>query len=124
MTVALSPQLFDTHVLLGGDSVVAMVGVVFVGTQPLGRLSAASVVLSVPLPGVPSDHVALQCTLMVELGVSAASCAAVRVWVNVWCAALGGVEFVVGDAAMDRAVVLRMPWVVEKVPVSVWFQSL
>ena len=59
---------------------------------------------------------------MVEVGVRAASCAALSVCVNVWDKAAGGVAFGVGDAAMERAAVLSVPWDVEKVPVSDWFQ--
>lgn len=79
VTVAESPQLLLTVVLVGGASVVVMVGVVLDGTQPFDRSSAATVVESVPLPDVESVHVALQSTLMVELGESAASSEAVSV---------------------------------------------
>jgi hypothetical protein len=82
------------------------------------------VVDNVPVRGVESVQVALQFTLMVELGERAARSAALSVCVNVWDVAAGGVAFSVGDAVMDRAVVLSVPWDVEKVPVSDWFQSL
>ena len=124
VTVAESPQLSLTMGLLGGTSVVAMVGVVFVPLQSLGSSSAASVVVSVPAPAVESDHVTLQPTLMVELGVRAARSAALSVCVNVWDVAPGGVAFAVGDATMDKVVVLSVAWDIEKVPVSDWFQSL
>ena len=81
-------------------------------------------VLSVPVTKVESVQVALQFTLMVELGERAARSAADSVCVNVCSAAAGGVAFAVGDAAMDNVVVLRVPWVVANVPVSDWFQSL
>jgi hypothetical protein len=79
VTVAESPQLLPTVVLVGGAIVVVIVGVVFDGMQPFGRSSAESVVESVPLPAVESVHVALQSTLMMELGESAASSGAVSV---------------------------------------------
>ena len=81
-------------------------------------------VVSVPVTWVESVQVALQFTLMVELGERAARSAADSVWVNVCSVAAGGVALAVGDAAMDKVVVLRVPWDVENVPVSDWFQSL
>jgi hypothetical protein len=49
VTVAESPQLLPIVGLLGGTSVVAMVGVVFGETQPFVSPSAAGVVDSVPV---------------------------------------------------------------------------
>ena len=70
-------------------------------------------VVSVPLPCVPSSQVAVQSTVMVELGESAASSVAVSDWVNDWFAAVGGAACSTGDAPTDNVCVLRVPWVVE-----------
>jgi hypothetical protein len=106
VTVAESPQLLPSEGRPGATRDVVTVGVVVGATHPLGRSRAATLVLSVPLPTVPSVHVALQSTLIV---VAAASSEAVNVCVNDWDVAAGGDALATDDAAMARAVVLSVP---------------